>query len=377
MPKTVKPGFCSDLHLRNRQGDEQYAFEQIVDAAVARMTHLFVAGDVLDCQTNRSSPIAFLYRQLDRLEEAGVEAYFIEGQHEWDNPPWFSGHRWAKTLHKQLVEIGEHTYYGLNFQSFGKLQEELAEVPASADFLICHQRWSNWMGEITAPQGEFAQIPANISRVYTGDLHQWKLETHRNAGGKKMVCCSTGATTQQKIDEPHEHYYAILDENGNFVRRRLKSRVFVACGVLNTTEDLDEFIATFEEQLATAVQRGAAADLPGNLLKPVMRVTYGHSIPDAPHRIDRVAAGRAFMRYKALLPEGKAQARAESVIASDAQGKPKKASGAGEAVTPLGMLAAEVDKETEPDVYELVSRLLQAGDQQAEFLKWKQEQMEA
>ena len=64
----------SDTHLRARNGDEEHAFVQLVDRAIAlQVKYLMLAGDLLDKQSNRARVIAFLFKQLDRCEEAGVE----------------------------------------------------------------------------------------------------------------------------------------------------------------------------------------------------------------------------------------------------------------------------------------------------------------
>lgn len=363
---------CSDLHLCDRI-DEQYAFEQIVDSAVAGASGLVIAGDNLDKQSNRSSPVAFFYGQLNRLQEAGVPVWLIEGQHDADTPPWFAGHPWAVSLHKQIVEVGPFTLYGLNFQPYGKLQEELAEIPTEVDTLIAHQRWSNWMGEITSPQGDFAQIPGHIQRLYTGDLHQWRLEMHPNADGVEMTCLSTGATTVRKIDEPWEHYSAVLTVGGNIRQKKLKGRVYVDLGVCNRDEDVDRLLGTFEAYLAAALQRGAAMDLPQAMLKPVFRVAYGQAVLDTVRRVDRLVNGRAFIRYKEIPPEAKMTPRPIQVTVGD-DGRPVYTGG--EAVTPLSLLDEELDRNEQPDAYALVSMLLEPGDQAVRFAEWKKQYME-
>ena len=52
---------ASDTHLRDRRGDEQYAFKQLVDAALKhKVRYVCLAGDLLDKQSNRAAVIKFL-----------------------------------------------------------------------------------------------------------------------------------------------------------------------------------------------------------------------------------------------------------------------------------------------------------------------------
>jgi hypothetical protein len=353
---------CSDTHVRPRREDEKHAFRQIIDRAVKEKIPIIAAGDLIDKQTNRAETITFLYKQLDRLGEAGQRFYFTQGQHDYDFPAWLSAHPIAFHLHKEVIDFDEFVVYGLDWQPYGKLQEELAEIPDTVNFLVCHQVWSNWMGDIAAPQGSFEQIPGHITIVHTGDLHQWKLERQKNADGKKMLVVSCGATAQQKIDEPDTHNYALLYPDGKVERQRLNSRVMVDCSIINRLEDVEAFMADLEPLLETAAQRAAAMELPDEMAKPYMRVTYSSKLPDTVRRVEKVVADRALLVFKQLLPPEKL----------DAYQKAKKVE-KGEAVTPLSVLSEEVSKDDKPGVYELVERLLTASDKELEFARWRSE----
>ena len=95
-----------------------------MEAAIKQKVSKFVAaGDLFDRQTNRSGPVTFFHRELDKLEEAGIDFYYLQGQHCSDDPPWLAGHRHAVHLHKQVIDLDYHTAYGLDFQPFGKLRK--------------------------------------------------------------------------------------------------------------------------------------------------------------------------------------------------------------------------------------------------------------
>lgn len=363
----MKPLFlnCSDAHLRDRRGDEQFALSQIVSAAVRLKVDVVGAGDLFDRQSNRSAAVTFFYNELDRLAAAGRKFYYTEGQHDLDDPPWLSGHRAAVSLHKQVIDFGEAVVYGLNWQPFGKLQEALAEIPDGVNFLVCHQVWADWMGDLANPQGSFAQIPGHVRYVQTGDLHQWKLGQYKNADGVKMLVCSTGATTQQRADEPSKHHYALFYPDGRFEQKTLKSRVFYDSPVMNRPEDLDRFVADVEPTLATLYQQAAAADLPDNIMKPVVRYTHSATLTDAARRVEKAVGDRAYLIEKQLIPEAKVAAYAAA----------RTAEGTGDAVTPLSLLGEEVDADEDQDVYSLCQLLLSSPDQEAAFARWRAEQL--
>lgn len=349
----------SDAHLKRRD-DEQFALSCIIKAAIKYgVTKVIAAGDLLDRQINRSDPIAYFYKELDKLEEAGIEFWYLQGQHDSDSPPWLSGHRWAKHLHKQTIELNGCTVYGLDFQPFGKLQEELNEIPNNCDMLIAHQCWGDWMGDIAVPQGEFKQIPEHIELLYTGDLHQWRLE---EANEKKLLVCSTGATTKQKIDEPDEHFYALFSKQ-NFARRILPSRVFIDWPLIVTQEDLTSFMDKIENELLIAYQKAEQLELPEYMSKPLMRVSYSHRIPETVRRINKVVGDRVLLHWKEVAPASITNSKQKEFVKSD------------NAITPLNMLPNSVNEKDNPEVFELCSRLLQANNFKEEFQKWWTEQL--
>jgi predicted phosphodiesterase len=352
----------ADSHLKRRV-DEQFAMRQIADLAKRKkVKHVIGAGDILDKQSNRADTISYLFEFIYQLEEAGITFWYLKGNHDWDEVGWPEGHRGAKHLHKQTLEFESLTAYGLDYQPHGKLQEELAEIPRGCNLLVAHQTWGDWMGDIASPQGDFAQIPGHVTHVFSGDLHQVKMDKCKNADGRIMLCISPGATTMQKIDEPAEHFCMLLDTKGIFSKSGLKSRVLIDWDVMNHTEDVERFVAEIEAELATAQQTAAANDYPETMLLPYLRVTYSHKLVDVVRRVEKVVAGRALLNWKELPPEAK-QPQKNKVL--------KQALGAAAAaVTPLTVLPTKVDKEEKPEVFDLASRMLSSNNFEDEFGRW-------
>lgn len=364
MPEYVALLFA-DAHERERRGDEAFALQQIADAAVRRGVKCVVAaGDLLDKQANRARAVVSWSRFVEHLEQHGIEFFFIEGQHEADTVAWLGVHRWATCLHQHVAKLGPYTAYGLSFQTAGRLQEELARIPSTCDLLIAHQTWADWMGDITSPQGAFCEVPGHIKAVFTGDLHQRKLESVKNAAGRNMLVCSPGATVAQKIDEPHDNYYVLMTADGTFEFKKLRSRPFIDWPVMNRPEDLNAFASLIEAELAKAAQRAVAQELPEYMAKPLLRYTFSSRLEDAKRRVERLVAGRVFLFERELPPEEKVEAWRERRPATTA---------AGAALTPLNVLPEVVDRDERPAVFELASRLLQPGDYKSAFQAWCQE----
>lgn len=359
----------SDAHLRQRRGDEQYAIRQIVRAAKKyKVQNVWLTGDGIDKQSNRSAVAHFMFRQLlDPLREAKIKFFFLQGQHDWDDPAWPLAHEWAVHAHQQELPLGPYMAYGLDFQHFGVLQEELSKVPDGCNLLLAHQAWGEWMRFDDVPQGDFAQVPGHMQIVISGDLHQKVQEKkHKNKDGDKILTISPGATCAQKMDEPHEHFYILVRQDGMFEFKLLQSRAFIDWDVMTTKGEVDDFVENFEAHYQIAMQKAAAGNYPAEMMKPYLHVTYSHKLgAEVVRRVNKVVSDRAFINFRENPPEEKAGNK----------GKPDKKV-KGEAVTPLTELAKEVSKEEKPEVFELTSRLLQASSFPEEFARWRAEQME-
>lgn len=357
--------FCSDTHLRRDSFDTFFAFTQLIDTAIQHKIPVFGAGDLLDKQSNRAETVVFLAKELRRLAEHDLLFYYTQGQHEFDVVPWLEIADNAVYCHKKSVRLGDkYTLYGLDWQPHGKLQEELAAIPSQSSILLCHQVWSDWMGTVASPQGEMAQIPGHIKYVFTGDLHQWRLEKTKNADGISMTAVSCGATTKQKITEPDTHHYALFYPDGRVEKQTLRSRVSLKTHTILTPEDLDSFVAGIGARLAAASQRAAAMELPDNMTQPYLRVVFNPTVLNVVKRVEACVGDQALIYFKQIVPD-------------DQDGKSKKTdqTKAGLAVTPLSLLDQEIDKEETPETYDLAEVLLTAAasgtDVEVAFAKWR------
>ena len=63
------------------------AFSQLIDRAISEEVAAFlIAGDLFDGKERTATTGAFLLAELDRLGEAGIEVFYIKGNHDAENP---------------------------------------------------------------------------------------------------------------------------------------------------------------------------------------------------------------------------------------------------------------------------------------------------
>lgn len=237
----------ADAHVQERAwaarplyGDSFWALEQVVSGAIGLgATAVIGAGDLLDQQRNRSSPITFWYRQLSRLQAAKIPFFYVEGQHDQDTPPWLSGHANAFSLHRRTVVLDGWKVYGVNFCRESTLLDELRAVPADTDLLVCHQAWQEWVGP--SGQASLADLP-DVPWVFTGDFHDHRVEKH----GRRTVC-SPGSLAMQSLNEPRRKGYFVLDRKTGLSWKPIRSRPFVRLRFTN--------VETVRERLRTVLRR--------------------------------------------------------------------------------------------------------------------------
>ena len=350
---------ASDLHLEDQsyadrpvRGDSYFAWKQIVDDALRRdVRHVLLLGDIVNRPNNPDGPIRELLAGLSDLDSSGVTTGYILGQHDgrchW---PRLTGE--ASPMHRRLTDVGGALVYGLDYQLAGSLQKELDEIPASADVLAAHQVWADFMGDVAAPQGSFSDVPV-VSVVLTGDYHKCLSLKTRGKGGQRLTAYSLGSTCMQEVSEPCDKYFGVLGDDLKLRKVRLRSRPKVEGPTLLDEGSLAEFVAGLPGLLDEVYDENA--DLPAEVRTPLLRFTYAHTLPDAPRRVRKAAAGRAVVFDKEVPPEPASRVFAASK----------------EAVFTLeGCLPLLVSPKREADLYELALTAVQADDPEAALRAW-------
>lgn len=360
--------YLADAHLQSgaRGPDSEWGLEQVGRYAEVKEVEAVVsAGDLLDKAINRSGPVAALARFIERLRERDIKFIYVNGQHEGHaqahEPSWPDIHQHSVHLHKRMQPVfsdGE-VLYGLDWQPAGTLQEELNLIPqvaSKATILICHQVWSDWMGSVACPQGDFADIPV-VRTVVSGDLHKNLRQKAKGKDGQEMVVISPGALLMQKSDEPVEHF-CMLREGKKWTRLPLYSRPVFRVGPLVTPEEVEQAIAQqIPDCLAQAEKYCEEHELPEAVRIPYAVIEYSYKIPDVERRVEKIFADKLVLFWKVIQPEPKKMARTEI--------KPQ------DAVSPVTMLPEVIDPKKRPKAYALAETLLTSTDRKAALAKWR------
>ena len=293
---------AADTHLSTRiwserpiEGDSYFALRQLTDLAVQHGADLVVAGDVLDRQRNRATPITRLFEQLDRLDRSGLTFYFVQGQHEMEPDPWCAAHRASTWVHRRRFTLGGRIRcYGLDCLSADGLAEELQQVPGDTDLLFAHQVWRDLMGNLGTPHGAFEQVPV-VPRMVTGDYHVACEIDSVGQDGQDLRVYSPGSTHMRSIDEPAQPHCLLMDAAGGLHWQPLKSRPFTRYR-LTTEEELETAAAShIPEDIATLEGHASNLELPEGIAKPIMRVEYSADLEDAARRIGRAVGSAAHL----------------------------------------------------------------------------------
>jgi len=301
--------FCADLHLADGAwtsrpdiyGDAYYSLQQIIDYCVAQHLPLVIGGDVLDVKRNTAQPIRELYEAMQRMADAQLPVYYIQGQHELDrNVSWLSVHPWPQNVNQKTFEINGVKLYGIDWLPRNDIQAAFTQVPPDTAILVCHQVWKDFMKNIGRPECTLTDVH-HVTRVLSGDFHVTKIEYSVNAQAQPIALISAGSTCMQDISESSEkHFYLVTTDSAGtlgFELQPLKTRP-MANYVVATQAELDELCASV---FGAHITRMYDPTLPVNISKPLVRVKFDKNIPDAYLRISTAIGESAHLFCDAIV----------------------------------------------------------------------------
>lgn len=374
---------ASDLHLSDHiwkhrpiYGDSYHSWKQIVQLALDNKADaVILAGDILDKQVNQVNPIRNLLQGLRKLTDAGIAVWFNQGQHEYQDNPWMELHQegliWLHTT--DVTTPGGWIISGCDYQNENQLQAFLRSDRAlSADILVCHQVWQDFMGDVGKPQGKFDDVPENVRCMITGDYHEHLIHQHQD-----MVVLSPGSTHLRNVSEPEDKYVFMLtlDEvkTGKFTVSHLPLRTRF-CGRISTRQ----FHSSSQLNLATATHKAVdglleqAEDhakeygLPKELCKPIIQLTHRTDEHELVNKLIERYEDKAHLFFKPI-QTANSEGDDESVLpyleASDK-------------VRMLDCLDNFVDKQQKPLVHDLALTLLSSPDPEQALKRWIKEHVD-
>jgi hypothetical protein len=312
MPKPVAL-FFADAHIDvhnwashpQLEGDSMVAFQHIVFAAKEKNVPVFCAGDFFDTRKPPTECIRHVRRMMDHLESVGLSFYFLQGQHDMAEPPWLNAvHDWPTWLHKDVAVLsnGERVY-GLDWLPAARLEGALNDIPSVTDIFMGHQVWSDFMGDIANPEGDFGMV-RYATRIFTGDYHRkmhWLPEDSglRGKDGQQLEVISPGATNLRAINETRYKYYCLYMDDGSWRFRKIPQRPVEELQVEDIA-DVERFVASWPDSVVRIANKAVKDGVATRCRTPILYVKYRETVPDTPSRIDKAVGTQAFTFYKCL-----------------------------------------------------------------------------
>lgn len=302
----------SDAHLkphtwvdrREIAEDTYVAWEAAIARCCRDRLPLILLGDTFDKRRPDSQSLAVFTRAMDRLEHLAVGVYYIQGNHDYADPPWPSVHSHPQHLHKQQWRIRGVEFYGLDYTPPDLLAAELAAIPAGAIFLS-HQSWAE-IQQVGRTDASLSQLPPG-TMMLAGDCHI----TGKFTAGD-TVAYSFGALSRQSFAEPDEHFYGLLslDADGKVVvdTQPVPSRVVLAVRCSDAA-NVDELLTILRREPDITGPK-----LPEPITKPILRVAFAADIPEFQARVQQVVGDRYHLAW---LPQSTAPELAETVANKD------------------------------------------------------------
>ncbi len=287
----------SDWHLERAAwakhptltGDSYYSVRQIIQYAMDnRVSAVLAAGDLFDKPTPDSNSVGVAIEAVSRLATADIPLYFTQGQHEKvRGEPWFSV-AGANYAHKQLLDLDGVIVYGLDYTRPDILKEEIANIPESANLLMMHQVWRNFMGELRTTDGDFEMLPP-VDLILTGDFHKALIY---NKNDIKAV--SPGSICMQSIDEESSKSFFVLNDDFSISKIPLKARK-VFRYIINSEYDLQKFL---DVQIKEAQE--FQEDVPDYVQKNIVDVKYNMDLNNVFIRLTKHVGDRVHLFMRAL-----------------------------------------------------------------------------
>lgn len=352
-----KLAVIADVHAQrsawaNRpiEGDSEYALAQFAEICDRENVRAAVGlGDLKERPVTKSYDDGLWLNLLDDLYRYGVPFFYIQGNHDKANPPCLWNYPNAKHIHGEAIDLGDDVLYGIDYQEADSLRAALDAVPDDVTVLATHQRWSEFMGSATNPQGSLSDVRGRSLQVLaSGDLHETVVKSFVGVD-REFTFLSPGPPTMQSIVEDDDKYVFIIEDR---IPRRvpLKSRRVIRSPMLIDRAMLDDFLRQLPKIVSDARVSAVASGMPDALQTPILQVRYDYRLDDTVRRVTKLVGDKAHLFWKEQAPD---KSETDRKVVSVSRG---------EAVTPLGLLKHVVDPEKEPHAYNLLVRGLTAND---------------
>ena len=235
------------------------------------VTTVLGAGDLIDRPYPASAVVTSVIAALNKAGQDGIITYVIQGQHEWSRQPWLLLSPYVRYVHQKSFSVGPIKAYGLDILKAEQAVAEFTAVPSSADLLMTHQVWTEFMGAKIG-QASFMDVP-HVRCVLTGDYHKHLSWVGEGKDGQPLTVLSPGSTCMQAIDEPEDKKIFLLYDDLTYCSLSLPCRRVYRVR-LETADELERWLA--EEMESIRYQKG----VPDSIARPIVHVLYHPQITD-------------------------------------------------------------------------------------------------
>lgn len=295
----------ADWHLQKHawakyptlRADSYYSLNQIVRYACDHHLDIFAAGDLIDKPYPDSYTVWQLMNYLTILSGHNLRVYFIQGQHEKvRDVPWLNLSNTSRHVDKCLMSYKRGLLiYGLDYRRPDELAQEIKNIPKTADFLMMHQVWQDFMGDLCESDGHFGMLP-EIELLLTGDYHKTTIRPQLK-DRHKWTALSPGSTCMQSIDEPSDKsFFVVYDDFSVETIPLITRQVFRY--IIETGDDLVKFL---DLQLPEAITQSYADTAVWDCMhKNIIDIKYNAQLDDAYTRITKAVGDDAHLFIRKL-----------------------------------------------------------------------------
>lgn len=222
--------------------DSLFSFYSILSIAAEYKCDVILAGDTFD--TKQISSELFLYTRAIRNEFPEVAIYYINGNHDPNDPSWLAMLDNTHHLNNQGTSIDGVTVCGLDYVLPNDFEDALKEVYPYAPILITHQTYDCFF---KSPIAIDHTLLKDREFTFSGDYHipGDKQLTEATETTSSHWLSSLGSATRCSIAEHDTGYATIiqsLDSGLDFSRIQLPSRVFLVVKDLIGRYEPDELV---------------------------------------------------------------------------------------------------------------------------------------
>lgn len=266
-----------------------------VEFCVQHRLPLIMAGDTFDTKTPSSFDVDWLGRTLEPMFAAGLDVFAIQGQHDFQTPPWTQTATLRRVKHvnrKLFTPVPGLVCMGFDAMKAQAAEACITEIPPECNCVIMHQLCRQVFDKPGSWDFDVTTLPPNVLTALIGDYHVDTDVLIPRDGAPDVHLVYPGSGHICSITEPWQKYLTVVTVVGSGLveleKIPMPSRRFFRV-ILKSREDLDKAVQWAE--LVDCTQK----DLPPELQTGVVHVIYPQGLMDVESRMRAALADKAIL----------------------------------------------------------------------------------